>query len=56
MASRLLRNKAVAAGQDGATDRIWKRGGRPVAAIFIHAGAGYHSVTNEKIHLEACSE
>lgn len=29
---------------------------RPVAAVFIHAGAGYHSTTNEKIHLEACNE
>ncbi|OIW27240.1 N-terminal nucleophile aminohydrolase [Coniochaeta ligniaria NRRL 30616] len=29
---------------------------RPVAAIFIHAGAGYHSTTNEKIHLEACND
>ncbi|KAB5582448.1 nucleophile aminohydrolase [Coniochaeta sp. 2T2.1] len=29
---------------------------RPVAAIFIHAGAGYHSTTNEKIHLQACND
>lgn len=28
----------------------------PVAAIFVHAGAGYHSTTNEQIHLGACSE
>lgn len=27
-----------------------------VCAIFVHAGAGYHSVENEKKHLEACSE
>jgi len=27
-----------------------------VSAVFIHAGAGYHSLTNETIHLEACSE
>lgn len=27
-----------------------------ITAIFIHAGAGYHSTANEKIHLEACSE
>lgn len=26
------------------------------AAIFVHAGAGFHSVQNERIHLEACSE
>jgi taspase, threonine aspartase, 1 len=27
-----------------------------VAAIFVHAGAGYHSTTNEHIHLRACKE
>lgn len=27
-----------------------------VAAIFIHAGAGYHSLANERLHLDACSE
>ncbi|KAK2071960.1 hypothetical protein P8C59_006341 [Phyllachora maydis] len=43
-------------GSDGAVDRIWKRNARPVAAIFIHAGAGYHSIKNEKVHLDACSE
>lgn len=40
---------------DGADDR--SRAGKPaVAAIFIHAGAGYHSVGNERLHLEACGE
>jgi hypothetical protein len=29
---------------------------KPVSAIFVHAGAGYHSLTNERIHLSACSE
>lgn len=44
-------------GGDGTVDRIWKRSPRaPVAAIFIHAGAGYHSTTNEKVHLDACAE
>ncbi|KAK3397266.1 putative 20S proteasome subunit alpha type 2 [Sordaria brevicollis] len=43
-------------GFDGSVERIWKRTTKPVAAIFVHAGAGYHSVTNEKVHLEACSE
>ncbi|KAK3490759.1 putative 20S proteasome subunit alpha type 2 [Neurospora hispaniola] len=43
-------------GLDGGVERIWKRTTKPVAAIFVHAGAGYHSVTNEKVHLEACSE
>lgn len=28
----------------------------PVAAIFVHAGAGYHSTTNEQVHLSACAE
>ncbi|KAK0674545.1 nucleophile aminohydrolase [Cercophora samala] len=44
---------------DGAADRVWRRGGKQpqqVAAIFIHAGAGYHSVANEHVHLSACSE
>ncbi|KAI1214318.1 N-terminal nucleophile aminohydrolase [Annulohypoxylon truncatum] len=41
---------------DGAADRWGKRRKLPVAAIFIHAGAGYHSTVNERIHLEACSE
>lgn len=42
---------------DGPVDRIWKRPPKkPVAAIFIHAGAGYHSIMNERVHLQACSE
>ncbi|KAI0130904.1 N-terminal nucleophile aminohydrolase [Daldinia grandis] len=41
---------------DGAIDRWGKRKKYPVAAIFIHAGAGYHSVANEGLHLEACNE
>ncbi|KAK4181153.1 nucleophile aminohydrolase [Triangularia setosa] len=44
---------------DGTVDRVWRKGVRPpqqVAAIFIHAGAGYHSVANEQVHLSACSE
>lgn len=45
------------AGVDGTVDRVLKRGPkRPVTAIFVHAGAGYHSVQNEQIHLQACSE
>lgn len=44
-------------GNDRAAD-LWRRrgGSKPVTAIFIHAGAGYHSISNEQIHLEACSE
>lgn len=26
-----------------------------VSAIFVHAGAGFHSITNEYSHLEACN-
>ncbi|KAI9724193.1 MAG: hypothetical protein M1828_003938 [Chrysothrix sp. TS-e1954] len=26
------------------------------AAIFVHAGAGYHSVQNEQTHLQACND
>ncbi|KAK3946359.1 nucleophile aminohydrolase [Diplogelasinospora grovesii] len=50
------RRSSVAIGGDGAVERIWKRGKQPVAAVFIHAGAGYHSLANERVHLEACSE
>ncbi|KAI1389157.1 N-terminal nucleophile aminohydrolase [Hypoxylon trugodes] len=41
---------------DGAIDRWGMRRKWPTGAVFIHAGAGYHSVANERIHLEACSE
>ncbi|KAI1471140.1 N-terminal nucleophile aminohydrolase [Daldinia caldariorum] len=41
---------------DGAMERWGKRKKPPVSAIFIHAGAGYHSVANESLHLEACNE
>ncbi|KAK0741021.1 nucleophile aminohydrolase [Schizothecium vesticola] len=41
---------------DGLVGRMWKHGPKPLGAVFIHAGAGYHSTANEKIHLEACSE
>jgi len=27
-----------------------------ICAIFVHAGAGYHSIQNEDIHLQACNE
>lgn len=37
------------------TERV-SRSKPGVAAIFVHAGAGYHSTTNEHIHLGACSE
>ena len=33
-----------------------RRVGGDVCAIFVHAGAGFHSVQNERIHLRACEE
>ncbi|MCJ1403678.1 hypothetical protein MMC11_006901 [Xylographa trunciseda] len=33
-----------------------KRLGGDISAIFVHAGAGYHSVQNEKVHLQACAD
>lgn len=43
-------------GTDGAFDREMKVAHRTkaVPAIFIHAGAGFHSHQNEHIHLQAC--
>jgi hypothetical protein len=38
------------------TDKRGRRAKPAVAAIFVHAGAGYHSTANEKLHLDACSE
>lgn len=45
---------------DGTTDKLFRRTQvaptrvANVSAIFVHAGAGYHSTTNEHIHLSAC--
>lgn len=44
---------------DGSGGMFTRKGKPPtplVAAIFVHAGAGYHSVTNEQFHLGVCSE
>lgn len=43
---------------DGAGERRLNRKAvnMPISSIFVHAGAGYHSTTNEHIHLGACSE
>jgi taspase (threonine aspartase 1) len=46
---------------DGPNERLFGRNQRiqnpiNVSAIFVHAGAGYHSTTNEHIHLGACNE
>ncbi|KAF2495945.1 N-terminal nucleophile aminohydrolase [Lophium mytilinum] len=32
------------------------RNGGDISAIFVHAGAGYHSIQNEAIHLQACND
>lgn len=32
------------------------RKGGDICAIFVHAGAGYHSIQNEGLHLQACNE
>ncbi|KIH89228.1 taspase, threonineeeee aspartase, 1 [Sporothrix brasiliensis 5110] len=46
-----------ASATDGLTERLFRSKTKgPIAAIFIHAGAGFHSTTNEHVHLEACSE
>ncbi|PTB70039.1 aspartylglucosaminidase-like protein [Trichoderma citrinoviride] len=44
-------------GTDGALDRVLglsQKQAKCVPAIFIHAGAGFHSHQNEHVHLEAC--
>ncbi|CAK7223261.1 hypothetical protein SBRCBS47491_005148 [Sporothrix bragantina] len=46
-----------ASATDGLTDRLFRSKSKgPIAAIFIHAGAGFHSTVNEHVHLEACSD
>nr|OQO17167.1 hypothetical protein B0A51_17509 [Rachicladosporium sp. CCFEE 5018] len=37
------------------SNKKWRKG-TDTACIFIHAGAGYHSVANEITHLQACSD
>ena len=43
-------------GTDGALDGVLRHTQRKkhVPAIFVHAGAGFHSHQNEHVHLEAC--
>jgi len=48
-------SSGVGAG-DGTAERSKKPKRKAVASIYIHAGAGYHSVANERTHLEVCSE
>ncbi|KAI3555323.1 threonine aspartase [Colletotrichum abscissum] len=54
---RTNRSKKVG-GANGTVDRVFKRKhkGKFTGAIFIHAGAGFHSHQNERVHLEACSD
>ncbi|KAI3395576.1 hypothetical protein diail_1088 [Diaporthe ilicicola] len=48
-------------GADGTVDRFIKKrvstgDQRPTMAVFIHAGAGYHSLQNENYHLTMCAK
>lgn len=43
-------------GTDGTLGKMMRfRKPKHTVAIFIHAGAGFHSPQNERTHLEACS-
>ncbi|KAH0563262.1 hypothetical protein GP486_002173 [Trichoglossum hirsutum] len=37
-------------------NQLQKRKGGDICAIFVHAGAGYHSIENEALHLKACAD
>ena len=41
---------------DLGTQKRRKRLGGDVCAVFVHAGAGFHSLLNERVHLAACEE
>lgn len=41
---------------DGTGEKKRSKNSVPVSCIFVHAGAGYHSIANEKVHLKACDE
>ncbi|CAK7269753.1 hypothetical protein SEPCBS119000_003731 [Sporothrix epigloea] len=46
-----------ASATDGLSERLFRPKSKgPIAAIFIHAGAGFHNTANEHVHLEACSD
>ncbi|KAF6844668.1 threonine aspartase [Colletotrichum musicola] len=57
-ANHTSRRGKTTGGTDGTVDRMLRKIQKPKfsGAIFIHAGAGFHSRQNEKIHLEACSD
>lgn len=50
-----FRLKNMASAMDGSVEKRPSKSS-PISAIFVHAGAGYHSTTNEHIHLGACNE
>jgi len=35
---------------------VYNRRGSDILGMFVHAGAGYHSIQNEEVHLQACNE
>lgn len=56
---RLTSSAAYAVSQSQSGDMFYhkkSKKGVNTACIFVHAGAGYHSVQNEGIHLGACVE
>lgn len=46
--------RASALNTEAATKGKSQRSKKKQAAIFIHAGAGFHSHENERVHLQAC--
>lgn len=46
--------RASAPSTDAYTKGKSQRSKKKQTAIFIHAGAGFHSHENEKVHLQAC--
>lgn len=51
----------IGVGADGTVDRLIRKRDptgdqRPSMAVFIHAGAGYHSLQNENVHLTLCAK
>lgn len=46
--------RASAPSTDASTKGKSQRSKKKQTAIFIHAGAGFHSHENEKVHLQAC--
>lgn len=46
--------RAPAPATNAATNAKSQRSKKKQTAIFIHAGAGFHSHENEKVHLQAC--